>query len=462
MKRYTREAAHRGSARFPRRAFLGGLGLAALAPFVPRLDIEAEAGSPMQRLLLFYSPFGTQYDLWAPSGSDVDFSFTGSISAPLEPHKADVVVLDGLFNTGRDGGVGDPHQSSMAALWSNSRLSENGPFAVGGNPDLPGVGWGTGISLDQYVAEHWNARTALKSLELAVDHTQVNPNSRMCYAGENQPITPQLNPRTAFESAFAGVMGNSEAFAKLKAQRKSVLDLTGNQLARLQPKVSSHDRQKIEAHLDAIRGIEHKLDALVGECTVPGTPEDMNPNDSNRFLDLARAQIEVMVHALACDLTRVGSIQLKDENGGYTGWLGQSLDFHAMSHEDVGSPGLMNQAYRDFHVLFGELLQRLRDTQTPLGSTLLSETLVAWGTANANGHHRSGKFETEPPLPMILAGQAGGALQTGRVLSFADNNRQAHSRVLVSMCHILGVPAMDGDTFGNILVGGAGGLLGLP
>lgn len=452
------EARSRTGRSIRRRTFLTGLGLGALAPFVPLLDVEAEPLVPTKRLILFYSPFGTAYEHWVPTGSGANFSLTGSITAPLEPHKKDIVILDGVYTTGRDGGVGDPHQNGMAALWTGSKLLPTGPFHPGADPANPGVGWGTGISLDQYVAEQWNAGTRLKSLELGVNVSQTNPNSRMCYAGENKPITPQQNPRTAFESTFEGISGESAIFAQLRAERKSVLDLASKQLGRLQPKISSHDRHKLDAHLDAIRAIEHKLDATVGSCTPGELPGELDVNNSGLFMDMARLQIDIMVHAMACDLTRVGSIQLKDENGGTAKWIGQNWDLHALSHETTGTPATLHLVYRDFHVLFGELLQRLRDTETASGSHLLDDTLVAYGSANANGSHRSGKFPNEPPLPMILAGKAGGALQTGRVLHY--NTRQAHHRLLVSMCHLLDVPAMSGDKFGNIDPG-SGPLSGL-
>jgi hypothetical protein len=430
-----------------RRAFLGGLGLGALAPFVPLLDVEA--ADPVKRLLLFYSPFGTSFEKWRPTGSASDFSFTGTVTAPLEPHKQDLVVLDGM-RISWDESTGDPHQKGMGMLWSGSALVPEGPFEPGGMPDAVPVGFGGGITIDQHIANELDVQTAWRSLELAVDTQDVDVRCRMSYAGKNQPLTPYVDPRTAFDALFSSIVAEPEELKRLRAERKSVLDLAGKHLGRLQTKVSAHDRYKIDAHLTAVGAIEKKLDALAGACAPGEPPPEIDPFDSNQFMQLASAQIDVMVLAMACDLTRIGGIQLKDENGGYVEWLGTSEHFHNLSHDTAALP-TMEAAYHDFAVVFAELLEKLKATPAATGGNLLDSTLVAWGCANATGHH------DDSPMPFMLAGSAGGAFETGRWLQY---DSMEHWRLLVSICNAMGVQAMAGDKFGDI-DSGSGPLPGL-
>src|SRR5690242_3951582 len=78
-----------------RRRLLGTAALGACAwPFLPLLRASAQSLYP-KRLLLFYTPHGTVYDAWKPKGTTTDFTL-GPILAPLERHKAKLVVLDGL------------------------------------------------------------------------------------------------------------------------------------------------------------------------------------------------------------------------------------------------------------------------------------------------------------------------------------------------------------------------------
>ncbi|HZO12068.1 MAG TPA: DUF1552 domain-containing protein, partial [Polyangiaceae bacterium] len=78
-----------------RRAFLAGLGAAAAAPLVPILEAEADGAAPPQRLILLCSANGTIHDQWKP-GFDGTTLTLGPVLAPLESHKQDLLVLDGL------------------------------------------------------------------------------------------------------------------------------------------------------------------------------------------------------------------------------------------------------------------------------------------------------------------------------------------------------------------------------
>ncbi|MEM9195830.1 MAG: hypothetical protein AAGF12_42080, partial [Myxococcota bacterium] len=70
--------------------------------------------------------------------------------------------------------------------------------------------------------------------------------------------------------------------------------------------------------------------------------------------------------------------------------------------------------------------------------TLLDSTCVVW--INELG---DGSRHTRSNIPIVLAGSAGGAFQTGRFLSY---DRQPHSDLWVSMQQAYGIAE---NTFGN-------------
>jgi hypothetical protein len=49
-------------------------------------------------------------------------------------------------------------------------------------------------------------------------------------------------------------------------------------------------------------------------------------------------------------------------------------------------------------------------------------------------------------MPFVLAGRAGGAIRTGRFLSFEPANQRLHNDLLVSMLNAFDIPS---TTFGN-------------
>ena len=444
-------------AKFTRRALLAGMGCASLAPFVPMLDADAEDGGIPKRLILFYHPFGTFLDQWRPTGSSTDFTFDGPITSPLQPHKSDLIVLEGLGLRYSSTQIpGDPHQAGMALLWSGaSPLNCDDPANDGtclpeGGQDGT-VGWGGGITIDQRVADVLQPPTPFRSLELGVNTRGDNIRAVMSYRGPGQPNAPEIDPLQTYTTLFGDYEGDELQVQRLMARRKSALDLVGKRLDRLSSKVSMHDRLKIEAHLDSVSAIESQLQDLAA-CSAPADPPlAYDPLDSAYLMDVGRAQIDLMVSALACDRTRIASLQIKDEDGGRVDWLDpNATSFHNLSHNQGDWETLMPAAYHDFTALFAYLLDKLSAVQMADGTRLLDNTLVAWGSAVGHGNH------TMNTVPFMLAGSAQGYFDTGRYLTYDTGTR--HHRLLVSILQAMGVPD---DTFGGSWDDGSGPLPGL-
>ena len=72
-----------------RRTFLRGAAMGAAALAMPSLRLtDARAADPTfpKRLVVFFSPNGTIYDNWVPSGGETNFTLSPILS-PLEPFR---------------------------------------------------------------------------------------------------------------------------------------------------------------------------------------------------------------------------------------------------------------------------------------------------------------------------------------------------------------------------------------
>ncbi len=428
-----------------RRALLAGLGGAALSlPLlegVPRWLLPSAHAAPAARPLRFlvmWTPNGTVPENWTPSGTESTFQLS-PILQPLAPHQSDILVLDGLDALSAYKGPGDAHQKATGQCLTGTELQE-GTFA---GADGLSAGWANGISVDQAIANHVGKETRLRSLELGVYVSGAAVNSRISYRGPAQPLPPENNPRAAFDRLFGDPTETPASRAERVARRKSVLDAVTDRYQRVLPALGSADRQKLEQHLTALRDIEQRLDspAVLG-CQAPPRPPNIGPDRIEDIPQLGRLQIDMMVSALACDVTRVGTLMWGNSATDKTyPWLDVHEAHHELAHRgdsDVDAKDKLTRIYRWYAEQFAYLIARLKSVPEGNG-TMLDNTLVLWISEHSKGnvHDRRG-------LPYVAAGRAGGAVRTGRWVRYAGD--VPHNNLWVSCLNIFGVQA---TTFGN-------------
>lgn len=425
-----------------RRQFHFGLGASLLAaPFLGLLRgarPARAAGAGAKRLIVFFSPNGTVHKHWRPTGSGTSFSFpAGSILEPLADFKSDLVVCDGLDFYGADN-----HEGGMAAMLTGG----------GGGGTATG-----GFSVDQYVASRIGGDTPFPSLELGVQTSAWGGGiqTRMSYRGPGVFAPPDDSPSGVFQRLFGDVAGTpGEVDARL-LQRQSILDLVGGELDALGRTVGKEEKLKLDAHLESVREIERSLGGVVaGTCDAPAPVTNLAPYDNGNFPAIGTAQMDLMVVALACGLTRVASVQWAHTVAPQVfSWLGINEGHHSLSHMDDSNTAGIAQlvaAERWFSEQFAYLLDKLKKTPEPDGSgSMLENSLVVWCKELGDSRLHSCKG-----VPFVLAGQAGGALETGRYLKF---DAAPHTKLLVSICHAMG---LDNGTFGDPSYG-TGPLAGL-
>lgn len=434
-----------------RRAFLRGAGGALVGlPFLNLMGCKSSAERRGQatreldafpkRLVILFSANGTVRENWIPTGTETDFQLS-PILAPLEPYREKLMVLDGIDMQSAQAGPGDAHQKGMAQLLTGTELLTGNLF-TGGNGEL--VGWGGGISVDQRIAQAIGKELKFGSLELGVQVGGANVWTRMAYRGADQPIPPENNPYASFERIFSDVDADPAALAELKAKRRTVLDAVSEDFKRLDSRLGREDRERLERHASSIRDIEARLQrgAGVGEaCALPEVGEPIDYNSPSAFPDVARLQMDLASMALACDLTRVVTLQFSNSVSNHIfGNLGHTRGHHDFSHEGDSNADAVARL-TEINNWYAEQMAYLCGTldAIPEGEgTLLDNTVVVWMNELGRGNSHSSR-----DIPIVMAGSAGGHFRTGRFLQYQDT---PHNNLLVSLLRAFGI---DEDTFGN-------------
>jgi hypothetical protein len=410
-----------------RRSFLQASALSLVAaPFLNLLARPARAAAPTgpKRLLVLFSPNGTIHRHWRPSGGERDFAFpAGSVMEALTPYRDSLLVLDGL-----DFHDADNHEGGMVAMLTNNGVAGS----VGG-----------GMSLDQYVASRIGATSRFTSLELGVQTSLWGgiATTRMSYAGPGSLVTPDDNPGSVYTRLYGELAGSPEAAARLLARRQSVLDLLTGEIGGLSVRLGSAERIKLDAHLESLRAMERALEGA-GGCEPPLLDDISNHVTNSSFPAVTRAQLELAVQALACDMTKVASVQMSHTiSTTVHSWVGASSEHHSLSHVDDGNTSGVADfiaAERWFAEEVAYVLGRLTELPSPDGEgTLLDDTIVLWCKELGDG-----RAHTCVDVPWVIAG-GGSALATGRYVDLGGMN---HAHVLVSICQALGI---DVDSFGD-------------
>ncbi len=447
-----------------RRELLAGLGGLGLIPLLGERFARAQgpAGASPRRLVIFYTPNGTIGPEWRPRGGETDFTL-GRILTPLAPLRSSLLVLGGVDMALADAGFGSHHTRGIGGLLTGRRTLM-GNFRSAGPPT---AGWASGISIDQHIAQHLvrtpGAATRFRTLELGVRVIDAEVRGRISYLGPNQPVPPMESPYDVFDRIFTGGRppgaggvpipgGQAE---RLRAQRKSVLDFLGQELAAARTHVGADDRARLDAHLESVRDIERRLlidsgaagpaAVPVAGCTPPALTPRMDVQATENLPAVGRLQMDLLAGAFACDLARVATLQWTHAESNQTfPFIGVPGQHHAMSHAgdgDVAARESLTRINGFYAEQFRYLLEKLAAHREG-DRTLLDNTAVLWAIEIGKGNNHAHR-----DLPFLLAGSCGGAFRTGRFLDYqAQGRSQPHNNLLVSLANAMGLPdASFGD-----------------
>lgn len=414
-----------------------------------------------RRLIIFYFPDGVpgasaegEPSEWHARGS-TGTSFTlPSVLAPLEAWRSQCVFLNDLSMGGTDAGS---HPGGTKKL-------------------LTGVDGGRGESIDQYLARTVGASSPHRHLYLGVQSTAngASGDKFISYVGSEVTTPPEDSPIRAFDRLFSGAGGSigGGTVDVLRQRRLSIIDTVAGDLATLRTALDTTDQGRLDLHLEALREVELRTQALAEttppeSCASPtiDTSAAADPArvfDPDRFPALLRAQVDVMVTAMACGLSRVGVIQGASHTSElvmsrFVGTEMYDPAYDMRSHQASHYGARHDTTHREYvdYVAqrrwwvsqFAYLLEEL--ARRPEGEGTMLDNSMVWLCTEVS----DGNTHLHDNMPFVVAGRGGGAIRTGRLLAPGYTR---HSNLLAALGRGMGA---DLWTWGEACSGPLDGLL---
>lgn len=225
------------------------------------------------------------------------------------------------------------------------------------------------VTADQLVADEWGDPLSLYYRIQAGWYGGNRPSypkssgDSISYDGDRR--IPTIDPQKAFDSMFENApedlgseTGEREiARRKLLAEfrKRSVVDVVHDSYKRLKSNssLSAADRRRVEKHVQELRSLEHKIEALrerlentQRQCTRPSRPGSLPINGSagwSREDERGEILADLVAFAFKCGLTRVASVYiLKQQSRLNLEYILGSYDndVHGGLHSGLGGRGL--------------------------------------------------------------------------------------------------------------------------
>jgi len=412
------------SPKLNRRTFLrGAAGAVMPLPFLNLMEASAKStngGQPPVRFMTLFKPNGVHPPSWNINGGlENDFRMS-PLMQPFAKHRDDLLILDNLGDFGFSS-----HANSTRRFLSGHHQNTKSP------------------SVDQLIADQIGGDTPHRSLELTTEGLfpgQIGC-SYISYDQQGQPIPRESDPQLIFERLFRNPMSHP----KKRQEMTSLLDRVGDDARALARKAGREDQEILDEYLTVVRETEKRLENLKASTATssfdfsnierPGSPSDLN--------EQVETMIDLVTLALWTDSTRCASYMLGNSNSRMIfDFLGVKEQHHYLSHffrnfSRENLDGLLKISL--WHMeKFDYLLNRMKSYRDQHGS-LLDHSVVLFGSGMGHSDNH-----TATRIPIVLAGQGGGLLKTGRYLRYAEN--QQLGRLHLSLLNMFGV---DGDSFGG-------------
>jgi hypothetical protein len=423
-----------------RRTFLQGLGATMTLPFLESLPRSARAAEPdsapkpPRRYMVLMFANGVDPQKWWAKGEGDQMELSETL-APLAPHKKDILLLNRLH-------VFDKVSGAHAPYFTNF---------LSGHPITTGTKPVVAESCDQFMARTIGKNTPIPSLVLGCEPvlTGLRGNTPSIYyhtiswSSARTPIPPEIYPRQAFDSLFdrSGL-----------EEDKSVLDAVLSQAKEVRSNLSEADKRKLDNYMDTVRELEQRIERSSkprerGWKPTLSEPDMQRPGSGlpESVPEHYKLMLDILVLALQMDKTRIATMLFQSDAtydmrfGFLEGVSNESM--HVISHH--GNTDKLPQ-YRRINRYHVEQLAYVMDKMKQIdegGTSLLENSMILFGSSMIDGNRHDAN-----EVPLLVAGQAGGSIQTGRVLTFDKMEDRRLCNLHLAMMNRMGV---DVEQFGN-------------
>ncbi len=437
-----------------RRTILRGMGASLALPLLDSMvpaqtPLRQTAATPRSRLACIEmvhgaagsTDEGSKKHYWSPEKEGSDFDFSYSLQ-PLAPFRDYITIISGT--RARPAEAVSPAEGGADHFRSSAVFLTAAHAKQTADADVL-----NGISIDQQYAQQFGLDTPLPSIQLCIESVAggscaYNYNciysETISWASPTAPLPMTVNPRVTFEKLFGAYRRTSG----------SILDGIGPGLSRLQTNLGAADRARLNAHLEDVRGIERRIQAVERHnATVPTRELPAAPlGVPDSWEQHVKLMFDLQALAFATETTRVSAFKMsRDTSNRIFPESGVIQPFHTLSHHSQ-NPALIAEFAKlnRYHVsLLPYFLGKLKDTPDGDGN-LLDHSLVLYGSpmgdSNAHDHLR---------LPLLLAGHAAGNVTGNLHRACAEGTPQANC--LLTIVHKLGVDIPSiGDSTGEVAI----------
>ena len=438
-----------------RRTLLRGLGVSVGLPMlesfvqsVPNLS-AAEKVSPACRMAMVFFPNGAIMPDWKVKSDDqsvtTDRWELSETLQPLEKFKSKINVIENLAHAnGRSGpdGAGDHARCGATFLTATRPVKTSGNIRVG-------------ISVDQVAAKQLVGKTRLSSIELGLQPSRSGGScdsgyscaysSNISWRNEKQPMPKETSPRMAFERMF--VTGDRGKRRERDFLRESILDVVSQDAKRIMKQVGQTDARKLDEYLTSLREIERRIAQTENEDKTALPDLEVPFGRVESFRQHARLMYDLIVVGFQSDTTRVATLMLDNAGGArrYTE-IGVKEAHHGLSHHRNRKESVEKLRQIDHYLVeqFAYFLGKMEATTDSQGRSLLDDSMVLYGSGISDGNRHK-----HDDLPLILAGGAGGKIETGRRIRPTSERPMAN--LFLSMLDAMGTPTESiGDSSGRL------------
>ncbi len=453
--------------RIGRRTVLRGAGVALALPWLESLAPRPARGqtpaAPRSFIAMTFPEGVSQH--WKPAATGTGDAWALSpILQPLAPIKPFINVLQNVGNYGPFGGHVEPSNSNLnGALLTctRPRFDQTAPSSVT-----------TSTSVDQVIAQAFTGRTPLASLQVGLStldsYTDGLPGAcsrSISWDSNAQPMFKIINPQSVFDQiVMAGGATAAPLGAPLGSDRRakntSILDHVTSHATTVRGRLGASDRAVMDQFLSSVRALETSIQSNPA-CMVGTRPaqsiSDNTPYPAGFDRDAhANIMIDLVVMAIACDVTRVVSFMLDDARSDFVydfltyrefTATGSTLATGAVGGLDgLAHAGDANDGWATVNFWFCEKLLRLAQglQAVPSGAgTLLDAATIFFGSEMHGGN------EDGLDLPILTVGKGGGALKTNQSIDFAQTARKTERLANLHLTFLRGVFGLPNATFGT-------------
>lgn len=416
--------------RLSRRTLLRGAGVALTLPCLEAMTTTtsygAESGNvePPRRLVCINTSLGLHTPNLFPATAGRDYEMTPYLE-PVREFREDLTVISGLSHPDVDGG----HPAELCFLTAA--------------PHPRADNFRNTISLDQYAIERLAPDTRFDALVLSSSSSR-----GLSFTRSGVPIPAEERPSRVFRSLFVdGSPREVQTQIQRLQQGQSIMDTVRDEARRLQSRLGSDDRQKLDEYFSSVRDVELRLVRSQQWANRPKPPVTLRPPVDIPNATEVPARVMLMVDlmhlALQTDSTRMITFALNGLNA-VPAINGVTQDWHNLSHHGQDPEKLAQLRLIELEQmrLLAEFLRRLKAT-TEAGVTLLDRTIVMFGSnlGNASSHDNKN-------LPIVVAG---GGFRHGQHLKFDPSRNPPLSNLYVQFLQRLGAEvASFGSSTGTI------------